>query len=167
MAYFFLRFFNLLIKNLARPVINQLTSYQKIKLKDTSNHKGIVAYICRAFRIIGYKGHEVTFRINKRFFNLSSEQYIQLTQEKALEKGIELSSEIFIYSLLIIIPVIEMKKKYDESKKDLQGKAEFLSDIYKDIRILTERDLVLKKRIEDVIAEIAQIDENRPNTSLI
>lgn len=70
---------------------------------------------------IGNKAHELEIKINRRILAQGSKSdfYIKpLSDEAALNKGIELFLEVFVvYILLTFLTIHEMKKSAEKSKK--------------------------------------------------
>ena len=123
MSFLLFRIMNHVIRTLARPGINWITHYKKIYLKDKNNKKGAVLYLVKGFQFLGQKTFQFNNKINKTFFNLKSlDENKLLSEEKALEKGIETFSEILIYALLIYIPINEYRKMSFIANKEKQYK---------------------------------------------
>lgn len=56
--------------------------------------------------------------INRRFLGIKADPNFlgvpPLSDEIALEKGVEYTYEVFLYGFLILVPLYELKKEHDE-----------------------------------------------------
>lgn len=121
----FFKALNHIIRTFARPAISTLMYYKKSYFISNKTKVGTVYYIMKFFVHFGQKSYQLNQKINKKVFNLSNGNNNNnnnlLTEDKALEYGVEMFSEIIIYVLLISIPIYEYKKSSEALyKKKLQ-----------------------------------------------
>lgn len=120
------------IKALAKPIINYFTYYNRVKLQE-SNHYFLIK-IRDSLTNLGQKYHYYTIVLNRKVFKLSSDAPIKLlSPDKALERGAELISEIIIYSILIVLPSIELIKAQFRSKDKEKQKNQVILDMRSDL----------------------------------
>jgi len=102
----FIRIFSLFVRVFARPLINRTKSIH-LRQKFTNKHH----YQKQFFIWLGNKYHTIDTKINKQYLELANEDFFiiqSLSDDHAIEKGVEFFWEIVFYSLLSGIPLYEM-----------------------------------------------------------
>lgn len=116
MAIAFIRLFSLALRVFARPVLD-LTKKGHIR----NNQIGKINNISKKIYIaLGNYCYHCEMKLNRAYSNIQGEEEIfkgELSEIAALEKGIGAFYEFLFYFLLFIVPIIEMKKMSEETKK--------------------------------------------------
>lgn len=156
MAVILFKAISIAVKTLARPLINWVTYYNRMKLQE-SNHR-VVLLIKGRLIWIGQTTHYYNTLLNRRLFGLIKDQEIKaLPNDKALERGAEFISEVIVYTIILIVPLYEMIKSQKLTKAKEHKKKEFLINIQNDVDSLIEQNeqmwnnvIDIKQRIEDI-----------------
>ena len=80
-----------------------------------------------------------------------------LSDDKALERGAELISETIVYSILLIVPTLEMIRTYKNNKKKELEKKENFTKIQKNVERLIEnhnKSMNDVKELKDIVDKI-------------
>jgi hypothetical protein len=158
MSVFLLKAITLMVKTLARPLINWVSYYNRLKMQE-SNKKHIIIIRNRLIQL-GNTFNYYNTLFNRKIFKLSDKQPIKpLADDKALERGAELISETIVYSILLIVPTIEMIRTYKNNKKKEQDKKENFIKIQKKVEKLIENH---NRSISD-INELKRVVNNLNN----
>lgn len=158
MAVFVFKVFSIAIKTLARPLINWLSYYNRIKMQESQDRFAISARTKLIY--IGQKYHYYNSLLNKKIFGLTKETTIKsLTPEKALERGAELVSEIIVYSILLSLPVYEMIKSYKSNKIKNEKKKEYLMNIQNNVENMIEMRSKNLQNLSEIRNRLNKIDE--------
>ena len=137
MSVFLLKALTLMVKTLARPLINWVSYYNRLRIQESN--KTHVIFIRNKLITLGNTFHYYNTAFNRKIFKLSDKQPIKpLADDKALERGAELISETVVYSILLIIPTLEMIRSYKNSKKKEEEKKQNLIKIQKNVEKLVE-----------------------------
>lgn len=149
MSVVFFKALSIAIRTLARPLINYVSYYNRLKVQESNNK---VAIVIRGRLIwLGQTFNYYNTRFNRAIFKLATPQAIKpLADDKALERGAELISEFIVYSILLIIPTLEMIKSYKSGKAKEEKKKDFLINIQKDIDTLIEKNHNNIKEVKDI-----------------
>jgi hypothetical protein len=158
MAVFVFKVFTIAIKTLARPLINWVTYYNRLKMQE-SEHKFAVFTRNKLIRI-GQTLNYYNSLLNKKIFGLTKETTIKtLTPDKALERGAELISEIVVYSILLSLPVYEMIKSFKTNKIKNEKKKEYLLNIQRDCQDMVELRSKNLKNLNEIKMKLKKLDE--------
>lgn len=143
---------SIVVRTAARPIVSWITHYKKQELQssDSSLHK---FFRVRAY-LIGQKVNKYNSIINRRMFGLPKDSVKLLSEQKAIDKGAEVMSELFLYTILLGLPILEWVRSSRESKEIEQNKEKFLRRLKTDMRNLEEENLRLKLEIGEVKQEI-------------
>lgn len=126
MAILFFKIVSIAVRTLARPVINWVTYYNRMKMQESENK--IAVFIRDKLISLGQNFHYYNSVLNRKIFGLTKEQTIKsLTKDKALERGAELISEFVVYSILITLPMIEILRSYRSTLKKEKKDERFFS----------------------------------------
>src|SRR5689334_23167338 len=99
MAILFFKLLNIAVRTLARPLINWVSYYNRIKIQE-SNSK-VTIFVRNKLVSLGQNFNYYNILLNRKIFGLTKEQAIKpLTADKALERGAELISEFIVYTIL-------------------------------------------------------------------
>jgi hypothetical protein len=159
---------NLVVRTVAKPLISWVTHYKKLKFKDESQSK-FKNYARNKLIWTGQTWNYYNVVINRKLFKISTlnTTVTELSEEKALDRGAEIIGEIIVYSLLIIIPLIEWYRLSNISKKKESVKEEFI----KETRILLDELINESREINNELNEIKNmldlIDCKIENNNLI
>ena len=156
MSTFMFKVMNLVVRTIAKPLISWVTHYKKLKFKEESGSK-VQIFLRRKLINVGQSWNYYNILINRKLFKISSSNTSinSLSEEKALERGAEFISEILIYSLLILIPLLEWWRLSKISKAKEKVKEDYLNET----KILTQMVLADTKEIEKEIQEIYTLME--------
>ena len=151
MSTFMFKVMNLVVRTVAKPLISWVTHYKKLKFKEVSGSK-FQMFIRKRLISSGQSWNYYNILINRKMFKISTSNtsISSLSEEKALEKGAEIISELLIYSLLIIIPLMEWWRLSKISKAKEQVKENFLNET----RILTDELISESKELDKDLEEI-------------
>jgi len=148
MAVFVFKIISIAIRTLARPLINWVSYYNRIKVQESKNKSGVL--IRNRLVWLGQTINYYNILLNRRIFGLTKDTGTikALTQDKALERGAELISEIIVYSILLTIPIYEMIKSYKSTVEKERKKKEAIVNMQTDIDCLIEVNLQNRTNIE-------------------
>ncbi len=159
MAVFFFKIFSIAIKTLARPLINWVTYYNRLKVQE-SNHK-VAIFIRNKLISTGQNFHYYNTLLNKKIFGLTKETTIKtLSEDKALERGAEFISEVIVYSILLTLPIYEMIKSYKSTQQKEKKKKDYLNKMQTDLDMMIESHIINKNSIQDIKNKLKEIDSN-------
>lgn len=148
--------FNIMIRTLARPIIEWIIKHKKEDLSGKIEF-GILG---RLLSKIGQKWNVIQVKVNRKSYGISSLSEIKpLSNEKALEKGTEVFTEFTIYSLLIFIPIIEWRRQGKVSKVKENKEKEYLNSINEKLRHLKLEEEILEGRLIEINKKIIDVDE--------
>ena len=118
------KFFAITARLFTKPLISILKKQQKSNGLSTNT-----SFPERMFVFLGNREYKMNLWINRKLLNIEDEEdmYVKsVNKDVAFEKGIELFYQILIYSLLILITLIELRKYSKEQeikrKKDVRHK---------------------------------------------
>ncbi len=156
MSAFLFKGLSVATKSLARPLINYLAYYNRIKLQESNIH--IFVKLKDGLIFLGQKFNYYSIVFNRKMFKLSTKTPIHnLTPEKALERGAELISEFIVYSFLITFSTLEIIKSHKKSTEKEKQKNENLMKMRYDLFDIIDdnyeilKDLkVMKKSLNDM-----------------
>lgn len=155
MAIIVFKVITLFVKGLAKPLISWVTHYKKLKLKESNPN---VDFIKNRILWIGQFINYYNIKINRKLFRLDNSSPIKaLSEEKAIEKGAEFVSEVFIYAIVITLPVLEWLRISQISRKERYLKEQEIRRIKNDINALSDQNLQLQAKLDELKYLIAQI----------
>jgi hypothetical protein len=148
----------LVIRTIARPLVNWVSYYNKLKLQQKESR---FSKLVRGRLIsIGQTTNYYNTLINRKLFKLSSSSSItELSEDKALEKGAEVLSEIFVYSILIILPIAEWIRQSKISKKKEMEKERKLKEMENELDEVIKENSEIIKEINDIKLLISEIQD--------
>jgi hypothetical protein len=130
MSMMLVKVINLLVRTMAKPLISWVTHYKKMKLSQDLTLNPFQRSARNQMIFIGQKWNYFNTIINRKLFKINSTSAVtQLSEDKALEKGAEFLSEFLVYSILILIPVLEWMRQSRISKHKEQHKQEKLEEM--------------------------------------
>lgn len=155
MAIFVFKIMTLIVRTAAKPIIQWVTYHNKLKLQDqNTNMKYVKDYIIWTGQAFNY----YNIKINRKLFGLSKTEVIKpLSNEKAIEKGAEFLSEFLIYSILIILPVIEYLRSNKASKEVEFLRQQEIRRMKNDIDALEKQNENLRNRINEMSNIFAEV----------
>ena len=118
----------MIIRVFTRPLINYTKKYH-IGNKDDSH-----VFLKKVFQHLGNFYNRQENKINRKFLKISTpdELFVKpLTQDVAIEKGVEFFYEVIFYMILITIPLCEMYKAQvsaDEKSEQLTKRLETIEN---------------------------------------
>ena len=153
MSVIVIKALSIMMKTLAKPLASWMAYYNKIILKDSTKEHHI--FIKKRLTNIGQSYNYYHTKLNRAILRQKTTEPIKLlSKEKALEKGIEFSSEVFMYSILIGIPLYELNKaqkaKYEKKlnikieKLRMSAGLESINKDLKKLEKILDNDLYLK-----------------------
>jgi hypothetical protein len=155
MAIFIFKILALVIRTTAKPIITWATYYNRLKLQESNkkNH-----YIRKYIIWIGQITNYYNTKFNRKFFRLpSSDPIKRLTDDKAIEKGAEVASEILIYTILLSLPILEWWRQSKINKAKEEMKEIGLKRLRIDVELLSEENQKFKedlKIMKNLLSEI-------------
>ncbi len=146
MAIFIFKILALVIRTTAKPIITWATYYNRLKLQESNTkYKYIRKYIISTGQITNY----YNTKFNRIFFRLPSTDPIKrLTEDKAIEKGAELASEILIYTILLSLPIFEWWRQSKINKAKEEMKEIGLKRLRIDVELLSEDNKKIKEELK-------------------
>jgi hypothetical protein len=159
MSVFLFKSLSLLVRTLARPLINWVSYYNRMKMQESENK--FVIFIRNRLENLGQKFNYYNTFFNRKLFKLADTQPIKpLTAEKALERGAELVSEFIVYSILLTLPTYEIYRQTKNNKIKEQKKKDFLIGIQKEVDRLIESHYENRKDIKEMIVQIKDLNDS-------
>ncbi len=159
MSTFFFKVMNLVVRTIAKPIISWVTHYKKLKFKEESQSK-FQNYIRNKLIWTGQTWNHYNILINRKLFKIStgSTTIAELTEDKALEKGAEFLSEFLVYSILLIVPIIEFIRLSKISKKKELEKENYLNGTKELLEKVKNESIELESQINQLVLSISQIE---------
>jgi hypothetical protein len=156
MAIFIFKIIALVVRTTAKPLITWATYYNRLKLQESNaKYKYIRKYIIGIGQITNY----YNIKFNRKFFRLPSTDPIKrLTDDKAIEKGAEVASEIVIYTILLAIPILEWWRQSKINKVKEEMKETGVKRLRLDVEILSEENRRLKKDLKLMRGVLSEIN---------
>lgn len=135
--------FDTFIRTLSRPIIQWILTNKK---NDLVNDLG---YIGKYFAYIGNKWNYITVKIQRKVLKISNLSEIKdLPKNVAVEKGCELSAEILIYIILLILPILSIKKSFNNQYIKEMKENELINSMITEISQIEQENLRLEKQLE-------------------
>jgi hypothetical protein len=158
MAVFLFKVVSIAVRTLARPLINWLSYYNRIKMQESKNIFAI--FMKNKLIFLGQNFHYYNVLLNRKIFGLSKESVIKpLTEDKALERGAELISEMIVYSILLIVPSYEMIKSYKTTQQKNQKKKDYMVKIQTEVESMIELNLKNSSQVKEIKNSLIKINE--------
>ena len=126
MSTFGFKVMNLVVRTIAKPLVSWVTHYKKMKFKEECGSK--LQNMTRNKLIwLGQTWNFYNVTINRKLFKISTGNATisELSESKALELGAEVTGEILVYSLLILIPILEWLRLSKIAKKKVMIKEQY------------------------------------------
>jgi hypothetical protein len=163
MAVFVFKILSIAIRTLARPLINWLSYYNRIKLQESPNKLAI--FTRTRLILLGNNINYYNILLNRKVFGMTKETSTikPLTDDKALERGAELISEIIVYTILLTIPIYEMIKSYKSNVQKEKKKKDYLIKMQTDVETLIEGNIVRGQSIGELNKALARINSGLYN----
>ena len=156
MAVLLFKLFTLLMRTLARPLINWVSYYNRARLQ-SSNSKFHI-FIKNKLINIGQDINFYNITINRKLFKLSTKDVIKpLSVEKALEKGAEFISEVIVYTILLSLPIYELVKLSKASTEKESIKENSLIVMRNDVNILVLENESTVKELGEIKILVSQV----------
>lgn len=148
MAILIFKVVTLVVRTVAKPLISWVTYYNRLKLQEkNSSLKFIKNEIIWTGQVVNY----YNIKINRKLFRLSNTEPIKLlSEEKAIEKGAEFLSELLIYSILIVLPVMEWFRQSKANKEAESLKEQEIRRMKNDIFALAHENGELIAKIDEI-----------------
>jgi len=156
MAIFIFKIIALVIRTVAKPFITWTTYYNRLKLQEPDfKYKFIRDYTIWFGQMTNY----YNTKFNRKFFKLPATDPIKkLTDDKAIEKGAEFLSELFIYSILISLPVLEWWRQSKINKIKEEMKEIGLKRMRIDVELLMKENADYKKELKEIKKILTEIN---------
>jgi len=152
--------FSLVVRVFSRPLINYTKRYHIGRKADSHD------LLRRFFIFVGNYYNRLETKINKKFLKIPNADEIfvkPLSDDVAIEKGVEFFYEIVLYSILISLPLYEMWQAQESANQKNKELAERLDRIESDIKVVREKeaedDKALKDRIDQLERTISKNDK--------
>jgi hypothetical protein len=158
MGFILFKIGTIIIKTTAKPIVSWITHYNKILLKDSTRKEFDI--IKKRLYVIGQNYNYYLIKINRRILKVNVKDPIKLlTEEKAIEKGVELVSELFLYSILIGVPLYEIKKGYEDKKKEKLIEEKIIMRINSAVNEAQSENYRIYSRFESIDELIKKVDK--------
>jgi hypothetical protein len=157
-----LKIFSLLIRVLTRPVVNYT---KKIHL---GRKKEKHSYSHEFFIWLGNYYNKVETHINRRFLRLADKSnfFIKpLSEDIAIEKGVEFFYELIAYGLLITLPTYEMWVAYVEAQEKSAKQNERLKKMEDNIEAAHKKNDELAQEIAGKLNSLEELIKSLQLTS--
>ncbi len=152
MAIIFIKVISLFIKGVAKPVINWVSYHKRRQLIDSNNGNSKYSIIRRNLILLGQATNYYATIFNRLIFNLSKTNPVKkLTEEKSIEKGVEIISEIFIYTIIFSIPISEGYRKYRKDKIKEECKEKNIKRMKAEMDSIEKKNIIMKKELEELV----------------
>ena len=158
MTSFSVKVFTLVIRTLAKPLVSFVSHYKKVSLD--KNPSRFNKFMKITLTKIGQDIHYYNTRINNKLFKLSKDSEVKpLNEKQALEKGAEVFSEFIVYSILIILPTMELIRQYKSSQAKERKKEMVIEKMREKINSLKEENEKLKLDLTSIKKSLNNISE--------
>ena len=155
----FIKVFSLVVKVFTKPLI---TYTRKVH----SSRKGAQSSFTRRFFLyLGDRYNKIETSINRRFLNLdvSDDFFVKpISDELAIDKGIEFFYEIIFYFIILSLPIYEMIKSHIEGAEKSKKLNLRLESIEEEIKNLNSKSKIQeeshKKEREDLESKIEEYE---------
>ncbi len=160
MSTFFFKVMNLVVKTIAKPIISWVTHYKKLKFKEESQSK-FQNLIRRKLIWTGQTWNHYNILLNRKLFKIStgSTTIAELSEDKAVEKGAEFLSEFLVYSILLIIPILEWIRLTNISKKKELEKENYLKQTKEMLDVVMLESVELENELKNLMEAISNIEK--------
>lgn len=157
MAVFVFKILSIAIRTLARPLINWVTYYNRLKVQESKNKSAV--FIKDKLIQLGQSTNYYNILLNRKIFGLTKDTSVikKLNPDKALEKGAEIISEFFVYSILLTIPIYEMIKSYKSNKIKDEQKKQHIVNMQNDVDLIIEKNIVSENSIKEIKLSLLNI----------
>lgn len=158
MTSFSVKVFTLIIRTLAKPLVQFVSHYKKVSLEknDSRFNKALKASLTK----IGQNVHYYNTKINNKLFKLSKDPEIKpLSEKQALEKGAEVFSEFIVYAILLTLPTLELIRQYKVSQAKEKKKQDHLNRMKNRIAELKIENQELKAKLKETKEILQAINE--------
>jgi optic atrophy 3 protein len=157
MAIFVFKVVTLIVRTVAKPLIQWVTYYNKLKLQEQrSNLAFIKDRIIWTGQVVNY----YNVKINRQLFRLSKTEPIKpLSEDKAIEKGAEFLSEFLVYSILITLPIYEYLRQNKINKQTEYLKEQEIRRMKNDINALTAQNQNLIENINELKSLLIELNK--------
>ena len=156
MAILLFKVFTVIVKTTAKPIIQWVTYYKRLKLQEpNSKFKVIKEKIIWVGQFINF----YNVKINRRLFSLSKTEPIKsLSEDKAIEKGSEFISELLVYSIVLSLPIMEWIRQNKINKQNEFIKEEGIRKIKYDIYHLHLQNVLLKIKLDKLKNNLEELN---------
>lgn len=135
------KIFSLCLRLFTRPTIN----LAKTALKKKEDHSPVVQGFLVA---TGHMYHHSYVRLQRAFLPATNRSPIKsLSEEKALEAGVEFISEAFIYGILFAWGLYEVRKLLVDTQRKETRQAALLQSLQVEAATLEEQQVLLEARL--------------------
>lgn len=168
MSTFFIKVIGLVVKTIAKPMVSWVSYYKRMKLLEKSDSK-IQNFARENLIRMGQNVNYYNTIINRKLFKISSATtHIQeLNEEKALERGAEFISEVVVYSILIILPILEWMRQSKKAKEKEAIKERKIKEMRYELDHVMKESQELNKEMSDIIDLFNQISNKLNNPRLL
>lgn len=153
---------SLIVRVFSRPLISYTKKYH-IGRKNDSHE-----LLRRFFMALGNYYNIMETKINKKFLkiNTADEIFIKpLSEDVAVEKGVEFFYEVLLYGIMISLPLYEMWSAQESANKKAKELSDRLNKIESDINLTREKEGEDKKMLEQKINSIETMLTKNDKTS--
>jgi hypothetical protein len=158
MTSFSVKVFTLIIRTLAKPMVQFVSHYKKVSLEknDSRFNKMLKGTLTK----IGQNVHYYNSKINNKLFKLSKDPDIKpLSEKQALEKGAEVFSEFIVYAILLTLPTLELIRQYKVSQAKEKKKEDHLQKMRDKIESIKGENQKLKSDLIAIKMTLKNISE--------
>lgn len=156
MSSLFKNIFDTFIRTLSRPIIQWIITNKKNDLaKD-------LGYVGKYFAYIGNKWNYVTIKMQRKVLKISNFSEIKdLPRNIAVERGCELTAEVLIYILVLLLPILSIKKSYQNQYNKEKKENDLIDSMKNDIFNIEQENLKLENTIKNLQDQFDTLKEKR------
>ncbi len=145
------------IKALARPTVSYFSYYNRVHMENSGNF--LMKFLRKKFIGIGQKFNYYNQKFNRKIFRLNNEKPINpLTENQALERGVELIAEVIIYTIIVVLPCNEIIKSAKKSALKEQKKDNEYIEMRKKLNLVVLEYYSIMNEIYNLEKELRKIN---------
>lgn len=159
----FFKIFSLVIRIFTRPMVNYTKKYH---LGNTANTPLLLR---KNFVWLGNYYHRLESWINRKFLKIETPDALfikPLSDDVALEKGVEFFYEILVYSILLVLPLYEMYATQASTMKKTEDQEKRLQEIEENISFIRNEQETLAGRLNQSLDNLDTLVQNHMHTTM-
>ena len=158
----FFKIFSLVIRVFTRPMVNYTKKYHLGNTKNTPR-------LLRAYFVaLGNYYNRAESWINRKFLKIETPDALfikPLSDDVALEKGVEFFYEIMVYLILLVLPLYEMYTTHNATAKKTEQQEKRLKDIEDSIAFIKKEQEQQASRLQESFQELKSMLKNQSHSN--